>query len=514
MAYKEISEEKRLFINMTAQIVSFLVSAGISFFLTPYVVEKLGKEAYGFVGLANDFVGYAQIIVTALNSMASRFITISVHRKQYESANQYFSSVIFANLIITLVLLVPAVLVVCFLDKIVNVPTDIVGDVRILWALLFLESLIGIASSVYGSATYVKNRLELSSLRSIESNILKVIVLVGAFTLFKPHVYYLGISALVCTLYCVVTNVHYTHMLLPEIHVRRSHFNLAKIKELLAAGVWNSITRISSLLSTELDLLITNLFVGAAAMGTVSVAKSLPTMILSVFGTMASVFMPQLNISYANDDYDHMREQLIFSIKLLGMVACIPVACVYVFGDTFFSLWVPGEDAKLLQGLAIISMLAFPLSLALEPLWNIFTVTNKIKQSSLFMIANSFLSILAVFILLNFATTDEEKMYIVVGVSSIFSVIRSITFLPLYGAKCVGLPRRTFYGPIVKNLVALAAVTAVAVVLRKVTNVHTWVSLAAVCCVVGVIALTMNFFILLTGDERRWLLNRLLKREA
>lgn len=67
---------KRLLINLIASITSLVLSLTISFFLTPFVVSTVGTEAYGFVSLANNFVGYAQIFTLALNSMASRFITI------------------------------------------------------------------------------------------------------------------------------------------------------------------------------------------------------------------------------------------------------------------------------------------------------------------------------------------------------------------------------------------------------------------------------------------------------
>ena len=501
----EESKEKRLFINMAAQIVSFGVSAGISFFLTPFIVEKLGREAYGFVGLANDFISYAQILVTALNSMASRFITISIHRGENQSANEYFTSLIIANAIITLVLLVPAVLVVLFLDRLLDVPAAILGDVRLLWSLLFLEALAGIAMSVYGSATYVKNRLDLSSKRLIESELLRAGILLAAFSLLPPHVYYLGVSAVVCVTYRTITNIRYTRMLLPEIEVKRSYFRWARIKELLSAGVWNSVTKIGSILSNQLDLLITNLFVGASAMGVVSIAKSLPVLIQAVFSMLASVFMPQLNISYAKGDTDQMRAELIFSIKLLGMIACIPVACVYAFGDVFFSLWVPGQDAKLLQGLAIVAMLASPLGYPLEPLWNVFTVTNKIRQSSLYIIANSFLTIGMVFVLLHFASTDTARMFIIVGVSSVFSIIRGATFLPLYGAKCLNMKLTTFYGPLLKNLAALAVVSAAAFALKAMFNIHTWLGLILVCGTVGITALAVNYFVLLSRAERAML---------
>mgnify|MGYP001033624236 CR=1 FL=1 len=79
-------EKKRLMINLLVRMVSFVIHLLISFGLSRYVVEKIGADAYGFVSLANDFTGYAEILTVALNSMASRFITVSIRKRNMLTA--------------------------------------------------------------------------------------------------------------------------------------------------------------------------------------------------------------------------------------------------------------------------------------------------------------------------------------------------------------------------------------------------------------------------------------------
>lgn len=38
-----MNEKRRFAINASAQVFSFIVSLGITFFLTPYIVENLGQ---------------------------------------------------------------------------------------------------------------------------------------------------------------------------------------------------------------------------------------------------------------------------------------------------------------------------------------------------------------------------------------------------------------------------------------------------------------------------------------
>ena len=497
-----MNKNKQLAINMAAQIIALGTNFLVSFFLTPYIINNIGSEAYGFVGLANNFISYIIIITTALNSMASRFITINIHQEKYEETNRYFTSVIFANIIISIPVTIIGTLLIINLSSIVNVPENILEDVTILWALLLANFILDLIGNVFKVATFAKNRLELASLRNIESNVIKVSILVVLFYFLKPSVWYLGLSTLICGIYVIITNIYYTKRLLPNIKIKKKYIDLLKIKELVFSGIWNSLTNISSTLSTGLDLLITNLFVGATAMGVVSLAKTLPTYVLSIFSMLSSVFAPQLTISYAKNDYKEMKNQLIASIKILGMLACIPMVFLYIYGKEFYNLWVPTQDGELLQRLSILACIEFPFVLPLESLWNVFMVTNKVKQSSLFMFANALVSVTCVFILLQFANSDIQRMYIVVGVSAIISVIRGLTFLPIYGARCLRLKWYTFFPIIIRNVFSIIVISLVAILVKRIIVINSWITLIVTMIVISCISLILNGFILLSGNER------------
>ena len=127
------NKNKQLAINIIAQLIAFSIQIGISFFLTPFIVKSLGAAAYGFVGLANNIISYTTLITIALNSMAGRFITISVHQNNIEKANTYFSSVFFSNLVISIFLFVTSTILIFYLEICINIPSDLIGDIKALF---------------------------------------------------------------------------------------------------------------------------------------------------------------------------------------------------------------------------------------------------------------------------------------------------------------------------------------------------------------------------------------------
>lgn len=495
-------EKKRLMINLLVRMVSFVIHLLISFGLSRYVVEKIGADAYGFVSLANDFTGYAEILTVALNSMASRFITVSIHREDYESADKYFTSVIFSNIFLALALTVPFTLIVLFLDRIVNVSNDLLFDVRILWTFIFLNFLVTIVGSVFGVVYFAKNRLDLESMNEIKANLLRMCLLLLFYIIFRPSVMYIGMISLICTLFLLYKNYRYSQKLLGQLKIRREYFDVHYVREILSSGIWNSFTRLGSVLSNGLDLLITNLLISAQAMGLVSVAKTLPTKILSVFAIFSGIFAPDLTKSFAQDDMGKMKEQLIFAIKFLGMVSSIPLVFLYVYGDVFYSLWMPSLDPALMQRLSVCASAAFAVNLPLEPLWNVFTAANKVKVSSIYLFVNSILTVIVVFLLLQLTENDLIRMYIIICVSVGFSIIRGFFFLPLYGAYCMKIGYGSFYPVIFKNLFAIGAGTLVFRLVKLAYTPRSWGGLFVTVCFMSVCLLAMNYYLILSRADR------------
>lgn len=504
--------KKELAINMMAQVFMFAVNLGISFFLVPYITNIIGVEAYGFVGLANDFVGYAQIITIALNSMAARFITIRIHENKIEEANKYYSSVVMSNILISIVLGIVGGIFIIFMEKFIEIPTIILLDVKLLFVLIFLNFIVSILTSTFSVATFCTNKLYLTSIKTIISQILRVIILFVTFLCFKPSVFYVGLASLISTIYLGYCNYKYSKTLTPELKISTKYFDIKYIKSLISSGIWNTFSRISGILSNGLDLLISNIFIGSTGMGIVSLAKTLPTTILNAFGTITSVFTPELTISYAKKDYDDMKKQLLFAIKLLGLISAIPLAILFAYGDIFYTLWVPTQNAILLHQLSCICVLGLCISLPLEPLWNIFTVTNKVKYSSLFLFMNSFLTILIVFILLKFTTSNIAKMFIIISVSICFSIIRSLTFLPMYGAKCINMKINTFYPTIFKNLLVIILSTFVSFIIKKLMFINSWGILIIASSITTLISLSISWKIFINKTERIILKERFLNK--
>lgn len=496
-----MQEKKRLSINIIAQFLSFTVQFGINFFLTPFIVKKLGADAYGFIGLASNFVMYAQIITVALNSMAGRFIAIEYHKDNLNSANRYYTSVFYANLVLTIILAVISIVCCCFLEYIINIPSELVQDVKTLFLLLMVNFLFSILFSIFDVATFIKNRLDLVAVRGITSNIIRIGIIVPAFAFFIPKLWYVGLASVICTLYMTNVNYQYKIKLTPELKVEKSLFEFAKIRRIVSSGIWNTVARLANLLSQGFDLLFANLFIGATAMGYFSITKHFPVIIVALVNSICSAFAPSLTKLYAKGDTDEIKKELLFSVKITGILATFPLCFLFSFGDIFYDLWLPNQDSHQLYILTLIGISYLPINLALEGLQNIWPVLDKVKYYSIFSVSFSIFTLGSLFAGIHFVPF-EYRLYFLASVSTLWNFVKFGVFVPCYASHCLHLKWSFFYKDMANVLFAVFLIVLIMLGLKSIVMVHSWGMLFLILLCNIVACLFLDTYLILNKDER------------
>lgn len=503
-----MTNNRQMAINITATIVAFAVSTGITFFLTPFIVGRLGRAAYGFIGLSSSIIDYTSLITIALNAMAGRFVSISYMKGDKSLANKYFSSVFFSNLFFAGVIFVLATFFLIYIDVLLDVPPELLGDVRLLFGLLVLNSMLGLVTGEFGVATFIKNRLELSSIRNVIADFLRAAILLIAFSCFAPHVWYIGLSGMVLTVYTVIWNIKYRNRLTPDLRVNIRNFDFCKVKELILSGAWNIVTKLSNILSQGLDLLFANIFVGAAAMGTFSISKAVPMMALGLMSAIAGVFAPQLTNYYAQGRNDLIVQELQKSIRVVSCFST-PILCsLFVFSGDFYHLWLPGQDYKELWLLTVLGFIASPFTMPQEALWNVFTITNKLKYSSLALLGESVGVFCTILILMNFVEDHMQRLIILACTRTVWGFFRSTFFLPMYAAHCLKQRLITFYKYLLHSVLGLVVSTGLCFLLRNLIHADSWLKLILMIMLSCVVGFSCNFFGTMTRQDRGYLLGK------
>lgn len=485
--------------NILMNIFAFGVQFFISFYISPLIVSKVGASAYGFIGLANDFVSYAAIIATVFNSVASRFIANSFYKKDYETANYYFNSLIAANIAISAVLGLAGVLLVPNLDKVLSIPVSLVFDVKLTFALIFGSYIISLLTLVFTTSTFVTNRTDIQGIRNIIQYLIRFALIIIFLNYISVRIYWVALATLVATAVISIMNMSLTKKLTPELKIDPSKAKRKYAIELAKSGSWMALTSISTVLLRGLDLTVANIFVGDYEMGLLSIARTIPNNVTSIVATVAPIFTPIFISYYARNDVDGLTNDVKKTIKTMALILFVPISGFIVFSYDFYSLWqnsLSDKEVLLITLLSTLTIIQSYFDSVTATMAQISVVVNKLKLPVFVSLGCGIVSIVAEIVLIKFFGLG---LYAIVLSTTVVMIIRYVVFNSFYAAWCLKKPMAFFLPTVLKTWLSIPVLIILMVLIRTVLPIHSWIGLCLDAVIAG--GLGYAFMLVVYGRE-------------
>lgn len=505
-----MSERKQLVLNLAANFIYLLINYAITFFLTSFVVNRINAEAYGFISLCNKVVDYATLITVALNSVAGRFITIEMHKGNVNKANQYFSSTLAADAIICMGLLLVFLPIAYRIEYIFHIPSGLVNDVRVLFLIIVTNLFVTVIGTVYTVATFITNKLYLSSIANMLGNVVRAAILIVFMRFFSPNIVYVGIATSISSALILALNILYTRKLCPELHIKQQDISLKATKELFFSGIWNSISKLAQILSDGIDLVISNIWISAYAMGQLSIAYTIPTIVAAFLVMVINLFSPKLTEYYAKGDMERILSELRLNMKMTAFFGNVIFFGLVTTGMQFFRLWVPESNILMVYKLMLFATISLLVSGIVSPLSNVFLLTNKLKVNSIIWLCVSIVDLILVILLVN---TTTLGVYAVAGVSKIVGALVNLVFLPIYASKCLKTKPAAFYRLICHYFVTTACVGTLMILISRILGEsNSWFHFIVKAMVLAAAGFSVNYFVFLNKAERSYFFSIIKKK--
>ena len=143
-------------------------------------------------------------------------------------------------------------------------------------------------------------------------------------------------------------------------------------------------------------------------------------------------------------------------------------------------------------------------SASIQVLYHVFLITKRVKLNSVVILLCGILTTTTVFVLLE---TTNLGVYAIVGTSMVFGILRNLVFTPIYAARCLKVRWYTFYGDIILGLVSIGTICLTVLPFQLLIEIDGWMKLFGVGIVAGILALAVNFFIVLRKNERKMVID-------
>ncbi len=329
--------------NVTAAWVGFAVNLATVFFLTPFVIEHLGAEAYGIWLMLQGIVGYYGLVDVGLRSGMSQTITRHLSEKNEDGVVRYISTAvpILAGLGILVVLI--AAVVGLALPAVIEIPEQYTPT---LLSVILINSLAFSFQLVFSPCWAVLigfQRYDIENAFHITSRVLFAIGVVVALE-YGTGLLGMAVVTAASSLLDGVARLIRARIMFPRLADVRIKFEWSELRELWKFGIWNTLIHFGRQLIFFSDALVVAWLFNPLAVVPYSLAGSMIEHGNKLVTQAVRVLFPTMAHLRAAKDIATQRMLYLTSTRLIVGVSISFLIGGLFWIDSFLVLWL-GEKS-------------------------------------------------------------------------------------------------------------------------------------------------------------------------
>lgn len=317
----------------------------IGFFLTPFIIHRIGLERYGILAISGTITGYFGLLDLGIGSSFGRFIAaFHTSREPAKIGEVVGIGLVFYTIVGTIVTVVACVLLNPLIEffKIPHALHDEAFIVFMAGILLFVVSGIG---SVFVAVQVGLQRMDLMNKIAMA---MSVVSIAGTVFVLGRGFGLLGLmanNALILML-GVLINVAVACMLVPDAMTKGIVFSKAMFRQLFSFGWRMQIARISGLVVTQIDKLLIVSFLSVGLVTYYQLGSAIVLSVAAFAGLLTSSLMP----AFTELDIRQGRAQLVAaymrSTKYLAFII-VPLFVFLIFSASrIMTVWMSQPCAQ------------------------------------------------------------------------------------------------------------------------------------------------------------------------
>lgn len=442
-AFRKIA--KNVFSNWAGMIVSLI----IAFFLSPYVVNKLGSTYYGIWVIMLQLTGYLFLLDFGIRESIIRFVSKEQATLDTGKLELVVNAALRVYGIVSLICLIVTMVFYLLFPYIFNMSNETVSSAQHVIIVSGINMAQFFIFNVYVGVLMGIQRYDIFNKINIVTALVRALLIVILLQ-YGYGIIALAYIQLLTNLFTNLVFYLYSQKLVPikiRFNIKLSEYkNL--LKSLITYSFFVLLNNICQKIIFYTDALVIGIFLPVSAITYYSIAGSLVEYLRKVVISMTMVLNPLTSEMEAKNEIEKIKDVLINGTKISFLIGT-PICIVYfIFGQLFIRMWMGAEfevrAGEVLMILAITQLFSLPHYSISSILYGL-SKHHFIAYISVFeAISNLVLSLLLV------------KRYGIVGIAlgtAIPHLIKVVFFLPIVISNTLDISlsdyfKRSYLGPL------------------------------------------------------------------
>lgn len=344
--------------NVLFNWLGTLAMMATGFFLSPFVLHRLGNVAYGVWVLVISVVGYLGLLDLGMQNSIIRFVSLGYAKGDHELASGAASAALWVRLQISaLALLLSAILAAVF-PHVFKVPADLARSAQEAVLLVGMTTAVTMSMGVVGGVISGLNRYDIQNYISFLQTGIRVTGIVWSLR-SGYGIVAIALWELIASLVSRVVQIWIAHRLYPELQFRFKKPQRDMLRKIWSYSSYTFMVTIAVQLVYQSDNVVVGAFVSAAAVAFYSIANSLCRYTTQIINSMSGTFMPAASTFEASGDTESLLALYKQGTRAMMLVSLPILITLIIRGSSFIGLWM-GPQYRQSSGMVLI-ILAFPL---------------------------------------------------------------------------------------------------------------------------------------------------------
>lgn len=324
--------------NSAYSALGYFISVAILFFLTPYVISKLGAQMYGAWVLISALTGYVGLTDVGIGLSFQKFVAEYYARGDSDAINKIVTCGLAFYAALAAVLIGSSLLFVDPLLTLFAVPASLLQVSRTVLFITILNLALGNAFSVISSILNGMQLIDVTKKIEIATVTLRVLLYLAALE-GGTGIVGLALAETALLFINVACNFIYLRRVFPGLRLipRRRDFDI--FRTLFSYGGKLQVSRIADLVNFQLDRLIVSRYVGLEYVVFADVGGRLLSRLRILPLILLSTLVPAVSELQALNQPEKIRLAFERSSKILAVCAIPLFVFVAAFAHLIMRVW-------------------------------------------------------------------------------------------------------------------------------------------------------------------------------
>lgn len=322
--------------------IAFVITGALGFFVSPYVVRRLGSTSYGVWVLVNSIVLYMAVLDLGIRGAVVRFVSADHPRGLHADASDAVSAALWFRLWLGVLVLAVTVALALVATRLFNIPPELHAVTRVAILLSGTNLLVSLVFGVFSGVLNALHRFDLINIAGIGQALLNaggVVVLLGS----GHGIASLALWQLIVGLMNGAFLCRAAFRIYPELRLRWRTPGRELVQKFGSYSFYLFLLAAAGQVIYYTDNVIIGAVLPISAVTLYAIGFA-PTLYLGqVLSAISVTLLPAASGLAAQGDFEQLRRLLLQGTRAVMATALPLVIAMLIRGKTFISLWMGPE---------------------------------------------------------------------------------------------------------------------------------------------------------------------------